>query len=275
MTRADDQVVLAEAISYSIDEARQTLAGYCLALKAFRWSPPRRSRSFGERPREEYVPRWAYSTYDDLPANRHRPEVREIDILVAAGLNARIGSKEFAALRAVCSEAFDALAMVPLDVTFWNLPRSEVKHPPQGSDAWWLTRAWWLLEGARDVGPARAYKVLHHKRPLLVPLLDNETLRPIKAAAEAAGHGNTWVQIHDDLTHQKLLFGELESWFNSLPGHRLPLHRLRIHDVLLWCHVAGERNDAARAGRDDVLPILNGVREGVVVGFPALDAVPE
>src|SRR2546427_741056 len=87
------------------------------------------------------------------------PRAGASDLFIAAGLNGRIGSKEYAALRAVAGEAFEALAEIPDDQTFWGLPRSEILEPSMESPSWHLHRAWWLLEGAEGIKVARAHKV--------------------------------------------------------------------------------------------------------------------
>ena len=106
-----------------------------------------------------------------------------------------------------------------------------------------------------------------YRSPTLVPLVDNETYEPLKAAAVLAGHGNTWVQIQDDLTRHESDFSELEAWFNSLPGRLLPLQRLRLHDILLGCARTGSRLEAQEQGKE-VRRILDGTVGGAVVGFP-------
>ena len=75
----------------------------------------------------------------------------------------------------------------------------------------------------------------------------------------------------DDLTGHESGFFELEEWFKSLPGRRLPLHRLRLHDILLWCDTTGSRFEAQEQG-EDVRRILEGSIGGAVVGFPTAPA---
>lgn len=258
-------IVIGDGAEYTVQAARDTIAGYCLAMDRFKWSAPKGIRSFGPPPTETHVPIWAYASYDSV-AGETGETPRAIDLFIAGGLNARIQSKEFASLSAVAGEAFEALAAVPQDITFWELPRGELLVPPVGSHSWHLHRAWWLMVGALSIKRARAHKVLHHKRPSLVPLIDNETAGSLERAATRSGHGNTWVQIHDDLSRHQAEFSDLEAWFQRLPGHRVPLLRLRLHDILLWCHVKGEREEAEEKG-NEALAILRGEASGRVTGF--------
>jgi hypothetical protein len=56
--------------------------------------------------------------------------------------------------------------------------RNEVanKPPTPDSPGWHLWRCWTLLMGVTGIDVARAHKILHHKRPKLFPLIDNQTL---------------------------------------------------------------------------------------------------
>ena len=94
--------------------------------------PKGAGKPFGSPPRETLVARWAYSTYDNVPAS-HDERGHAIDLYVASGLNARIGSDELGAIRAVALEAFEALAQVPATITFWALPRADLLDPPRGA----------------------------------------------------------------------------------------------------------------------------------------------
>jgi hypothetical protein len=73
----------------ALDEAKAAVAGYAFAV-----------REVGD----ELAPRWAYRTYDCMPASPG-PDFSDLDILVAAGLNgeldvAAIGALQLATRRA-------------------------------------------------------------------------------------------------------------------------------------------------------------------------------
>jgi Family of unknown function (DUF6308) len=243
-------IELAGLPSYSLTEAQAVIAGYVLARRRLNWQPPR-GAAFGPAPSNTQVPRWAYATYDLVPGGL-TAQPAPIDILVAAGLNGRIESRQFADIWAVLPQAFEALAQVPKDVTFWSLARDDVINPPPESPSWYLHRAWWLLDGLDGVRVARTHKVLHHKRPRLAPLVDGRTVKPLESAAKANGYGdNYWAEIHRELSLYEDEFDHLESWFEALPGSGQPLSRLRLHDILVWCRVTrGEDTEARRVGEE-------------------------
>ena len=129
----DRELILANDVRHSLGEARDVIAGYCLSLRSLEWfSSQGAGKPFGSPPRETLVARWAYSTYDNVPAS-HEERGHAIDLYVASGLNARIGSDELGAIRAVALEAFEALAQVPATITFWALPRADLLDPPRGA----------------------------------------------------------------------------------------------------------------------------------------------
>jgi hypothetical protein len=81
--------------------------------------------------------------------------------------------------------------------------------------------------------------------------VDSKTAPPLERAAMANGFAdNTWAQIHEELGRSEREFDELESWFRGLHGPRLPLSRLRLHDILLWCRVTGEDAEARQLGQE-------------------------
>jgi hypothetical protein len=89
------------------------------------------------------------------------------------------------------------------------------------------------------LGVARVHKMLHHKRPLLVPLLDNETVQPIAVAARDRGCGQ-WQLIHDEIhahaDHFKDLADQFDERARTIDG--VSLSWLRLHDILVWMKVA-------------------------------------
>jgi len=99
-----------------------------------------------------------------------------------------------------------------------------------------------------DLGVASVHKVLHHKRPHLFPLLDNETVKLIRPAARAAGCGLRQL-IHSELQAHEDAFAGLERDVSVIAGDvgGVPLSWLRLHDILGWMEATGQR----RSGGDD------------------------
>jgi hypothetical protein len=106
-------------------------------------------------------------------------------------------------------------------------------------------RAWALLRGLSGVGPTITHKVLHRKRPWLFPIVDSET---VERLSKCAGE---WRTIHAELTSQVDEFKHLEQWFAGQAIERggVLLTRLRIHDILLWADVTGQRKAFITAGQ--------------------------
>lgn len=226
------------------DEAFFVVLGYAFGTRPFKWGKPR--DAVGERPDETTAWRWGYQTYDCV--DRHPgTSLAGVDFLVAAGLNARIDVSVVASLLAVEPEASEALKRLPPEggnVRFWDLEGDITGQPPnEGSPAWPLWRAWSVLMGAGDVGVAVTHKILHHKRPDMFPLIDNRTL--------AAFDKHPWAEIHDDLRASHDEWASLEDRFSEAAAmlHGVRLTRLRLHDILLWTWVSGDRDAACTAGR--------------------------
>jgi len=175
--------------------------------------------------------RWAYRSYDCIPADAG--PLTDRDLLLAAGINGRVDSAAFLAMCAVAGEVSTALAGIPDDQAFWDLPSDSVGSnvPAVDAPAWPLWRAWWLMIGAPGVGVALTHKVLHHKRPALAPLLDNLTAKVLRSGDGA------WSMIYTELNGHASEWEDLEDWFAGQASARsgVPLTRLRMHDIVLWC----------------------------------------
>ena len=87
----------------------------------------------------EEVPRFAYRAYHCVPASEG-PEFTDLDLLVIAGLNARIDMRALARLRSFASRAAADLDLAhTMQPDFLLLTRDEVgDDPPPGSAGWRL-----------------------------------------------------------------------------------------------------------------------------------------
>jgi hypothetical protein len=185
------------------------------------------------------VPRYAYRTYDCVPAS-DGARFSDLDLLVIAGLNARVDMTAFARLRSFADRAADHLdAAHRMQPDFLRLHRDDVgDDPPEGSAGWHLCQAWRQGMATPGLSTARVHKVLHHKRPRLVPLLDNETVKPIRAAADARACGS-WQLIHDEIHAHAEHFQTLADEFDMLAAgiDDVSLSWLRLYDILVWMKV--------------------------------------
>ena len=108
----------------SLDDAKAAVAGYAFA-----------ERKAGD----ELAPRWGYRTFDCIPASPGAG-FSDLDILVAAGLNAQLGVNAIGALQVATRQAGPLLAAAAeRGPAFTELPLEELADaPPPGSTGWLL-----------------------------------------------------------------------------------------------------------------------------------------
>ncbi len=226
------------AAAYSAAEALDTVREYAFGTVTI--DPDSRFPGAFE---PHTVPRYAYRTYDCVPASDGRG-FTDLDLLVTAGLNARIDMTAFVRLRSFADRAaghLDAAHQVQPD--FLRLDREEVgDDPPRGSAGWYLFEAWRQGMATPGLRVARVHKMLHHKRPRLVPLLDNKTVKPIRVAADARRCGS-WQLIYDEIhahaEHFQILANEFEVLATGIDD--VSLSWLRLYDILVWMKVTRPR----------------------------------
>lgn len=232
--------------SFSVPDIQKILAGYAFATEPHQFDAKSPMR-VGDPPEVRRVPVWAYRSYDCVRTTSG--PVTPTDILVVNGLNGRLNANAYHAICGILPELNAALASIPLGTCFWKIDPTEIEAlPAEGTTAWWVWRAWWLLARSRSVGPAITHKLLHHKRPTVFPLLDNQTLALLTP-------DRAWIDIHDQLTTRPVgydydVYEYLERWFAELAARRdgVAISRLRIHDIVLWCTADGARDTAMTRG---------------------------
>lgn len=229
---------------FSEEEARLIIAGYALGrTERIQLKPIEGCEGLTDSDLD--FPRWGYRTYDCIlpsPGSTCEP----IDYLVVSGLNGQIDVSAVAALQVACPLAFAELSKVSGDVGFWELDEDRLTaFPKERCREQHLWRAWCHMMTMPQLGVALTHKVLHHKRPKLFPLIDRQTVAALGKQA--------WLTIHGDLNQaQGEPFEELETWFADLVKDQkgcVPLSRLRLHDILLWCRIIpGQQDEAMRMG---------------------------
>jgi len=230
---------------HTVREIQEIVAGYAFGTEAVSFDPQGRV-PVGDAPTLAPVPRWGYRSYDCVPTTSG--PLTELDMLVANGLNGQLDLSACLAVRAVAPAVDAALARIPVDLCFWQLGAGDVAAvPAPESDAWWIWRAWWLLIGTPGVGIALTHKILHHKHPSVFPLLDGKTRELL---ADRVPDMNAWQVIHSELGAAAGPFTGLERWFAELAVAEggVPITRLRIHDIVLWCDAVGQAEVAQKAG---------------------------
>lgn len=227
-----------------LDDAFDVVLGYAFASTRGQWTM--RRGGVGVPLPQPTVARWAYRTYDCIPADPS-PRLGGIDLIVANGIDAQMRGRTLASMLSVVGEVSTQLeALDEMRVPFWELDRREVAaQPAEGDRAWPIWRVWTLLMGAHYCGVAVTHKTLHHKRPDLFPLLDRKTLKKL-------GPKDAWGQIHDDLVATPDAWAELEERFTAEAQRRegVCLTRLRLHDILVWTDTTGDWDAARDAGRE-------------------------
>jgi hypothetical protein len=223
---------------YSYDEARATVESYALATREI--APKKRWADAFE---VEQIRLSGYWTYDCVPPSEG-VLFSDLDLLVTAGLNARVDARTVALLRSFADRAAEHLdAAHTAQPDFLDYSRDELGgDPPADTAGRYLNEAWRQGMATPKLGLARVHKLLHHKRPGLVPLIDNQTLKLLKPAAKTESCG-LWQLIHDDLHRHADLFDRLSADFAKLADDvgGVPLTWLRLHDILVWMEVTGQR----------------------------------
>ena len=233
-------LVLAQGkVTVTFEDARRIVGGYAFGREPLRLG--KMPTIAGQDPGELDRARWSCAIYDFQPSDQG--PLNYFDIIVSIGLSSQIKEWAIAGMLEMAPFVTEALAHIPLDKTFWDLPPAEVKQLPDGSNAWWMNHAVKLLVAVHGVQFTVAHKTLHHKRPLLFPLLDNETVTVLP-------YKDSWTIIHDDLANHCAQFEALEQFVAKEVATRggVQLTRLRIHDILVWTSVKGKSGNASAAG---------------------------
>lgn len=232
----------------SLADARALITGYCFAEQPGRWETDKVSGNvYGDALPEVTWRRWAYRAYDCAAAPPGNI-LSGADLLMPVGLNVvqGYGTELVESLTAAAPLVSEVMGAVPEGATFWDIDRNEIEPagtPTEGSVSWALHRSWAILMSVPGCGLTITHKILHHKWPKLVPLIDSRTVEHLK--------GGAWLAVHSDLATQQAQFEGLEDWFRGLSVEKgsTPLTRLRLHDILLWCIATGEDAEATAEGR--------------------------
>lgn len=228
------------------ERARRVIAGYCFHEVPSVIKPP--DLSYGPPVEPWTRARWGYRTYDCQTGG----DLGIVDLVAPVLLNVTqgYGVRLIADLLAVAPRVRTIVQEVSDGFCFWDLDRRHVTpegEPPEGSDSRRMHRAWEVVESVEGAGVAVTHKLLHHAWPHLFPLIDNETI-------VALARDHAWLTILDDLQRHERVWVELEDWFAALAAEQggVSLTRLRLYDILLWCRVVGEEQQAAEAGAEIV-----------------------
>lgn len=225
----------------TVQDAARAIGAYAFALTDLQHTCL--PKGAGPSPVATKRARWSYKMYDLQKATAGRLTYN--DLIVSIGLSSQLKEWAIAGMLEVMDEVSDELDWILEGTTFWGLPDVDHKTATPKSTVWRMWRAVELLDAVHGVGFTVAHKTLHHKRPELFPLLDNETVKYLP-------YKKSWTMIHDDLATYAAEFAALEKWFAGEAKERngLPLTRLRMHDIIVWLKVKKQWSEAVNAGTE-------------------------
>jgi hypothetical protein len=202
---ADDLVTLAGPIDDAIDRIRR----YC----GLDWS--------GGKPET-----WAFWYYDHISELPY-PNVMRWDIVATAALHPGLTRRDLAYFAEGGSEALDTwISVLPRDVDLADATDSLLDFVAQ------------LPELTSAVGLSLLSKVVHLKRPRLVPIFDKAVVdwyRPVTGLRGEAAWGNLLRSIRTDLLHQenrRVLHSAAEELKQAGLAHNPT--ELRMFDIAIW-----------------------------------------
>jgi hypothetical protein len=225
-TRSDTQVSLAFR---TMSDLIRIGGRSCSTTDAERWI----TEYFSPENRTSSTP-YAHPAYDEYDSGSGPFELNDGDLLAPALLNAAPTMRAFYSLQSVRSQLTDALARTPVELTLQDAAAVGTAPALVGD-----------LAAVLDATPrppgvrlTTLFKVLHRKRPLLVPLYDQFVRACYVGDSAFPVHrvrSRSWrnyavavaTAVNQDLSTQEEAFADL---------HRLApqVTQLRLLDVLAW-----------------------------------------
>ncbi|HEV7870069.1 MAG TPA: hypothetical protein VGO95_02295 [Modestobacter sp.] len=162
------------------------------------------------------------------------------DVLLAEGLHGRLDPAGWTAVRRALDDVrplTEAAVSRAAGRAFWALPDGEfcVLDEP-GTVGGTLREIWGRCAEADGVRPEHVSAALHRRHPALLPHVSPTTRRQLWPHLREGDSGVEAV-VHRELRANAAGFAALEARVAALlpaPAGRVPLTRLRLHDVLLW-----------------------------------------
>jgi len=170
-----------------------------------------------------------YEAYDLVDIARDNT-LGDLDILIANNLSARMDGRAFLSFKRNRARIERALQALPTDVAL------DDRWPDEHS-------MWRAIEDAYEacwddhVREARITKVLHKKRPQLIPLMDGQVVigryyaRYVSPRGGVVGMIAVTKRIRSDMMRNADALQELQK---ALEEREITLARVRLFDILLW-----------------------------------------
>ena len=196
----------------------------------------------------------AFSYYDALPERREDDVVRPVDVLSTAALHPGLRWRD-------------------LQYFSWETPKLEawLQTIPRGVDL--ADADEHLVEEIAQVperfdghpGLSILSKVLHGKRPRLIPILDRtltDWYRPISSRRGESAWQDCVRLLHGDLAapSNRTILRAIRSELGVELGAVVP-SELRIADIAIWMQVRGFRSEPAESWRDEQAAVQQRRRE--------------
>lgn len=176
---------------------------------------------------------WAWQYYDAIPS-LHDNVVRPLDVVSAAALHPGLTRRDLAFFRERGDELSQWLGMIDSDKLLWQADDVALAHLAS------------MVKFEPDVSVSLLSKVLHRKRPHMIPLLDRHIVdwfRPVTGRRE---NYEAWPRImralHADLADPERCLltaifastvrGELEAFGGK--GYPVGTSWLRLIDISIW-----------------------------------------
>lgn len=176
---------------------------------------------------------WAWHYYDAVPT-AHDDAISAVDVLCAGALHPGLSKADLAFFRDRADDISGWLADVPTGSRLWEVPDEAIDH---------LADLPGLLP---DASITLLSKVLHRKRPHLIPLLDRHIIdwyRPVtgkRLAADAWGSIIRAMREDEGDPERRLLYSvafgdvERELWPDAQTHGRPALSWIRCLDIAIW-----------------------------------------
>ena len=204
-----------------------------------------------------------YENYDVVTVDA--ADLTEADIRVANRIIARMGPTEVAAVLTRRDQVKAALADIPASATLAD----EEQAVPWDALGWLFAS----LEGLPGIGMARATKILHKKRPALIPILDEVVARYLvtvegPAGGRVAQRGLTLTRAYHRELHQSL--PAIACVRSELARRGIWLTECRLLDIYLWAYSGTyqplwQRQPSLRSGLAPHAPVPRVEPRGVAV----------
>ncbi|MFJ4513051.1 DUF6308 family protein [Streptomyces sp. NPDC088816] len=180
---------------------------------------------------------YAYPVYDRFQAGSGASELSDGDFLAPALLNAGLSIRAVFNLQVVRSQLEEALAAIPVALTL-------VEAAAKGTHTQLLVDLFGVLDGPTpilDVGLTKLSKILHRKRPSLIPLYDSKvkacycgtsSRHPVKPVSNSAPDGLFYAAVATCIARD--LADQPDQWKHLKAVAPADVSLLRVFDVVAW-----------------------------------------